>query len=523
MDCAKLNSLFSVCSDVNHARNVCPRFCGLCIVDGNWTAWSSWSKCDVTCENGQQSRTRSCTNPAPKNGGLDCVGDSTDVKVCKKELCPVHGGWSGWSQWGVCSVTCDMGLQRRSRNCSNPVPSLAGNYCFGDSLDNKLCMPAPCANGGWSNWSSWGICSATCGGGIRSQSRSCSNPHPSPYGKYCLGSNDRVESCGNMNCETKHCLSNPCVYGQCYEALQDYLCSCNHGYEGRYCNISTSRCQTDPCVHGTCVDMLNDYSCICHHGYEGRHCNFSNFYCRTHPCMHGTCISENSDYTCYCSAGYVGKNCDITNASDCYDILHRNISSKSGVYNIILWRTKQMKEVFCDMETDLGGWTVFQNRFDGSVNFTRKFLEYINGFGSITGEFWLGLKYIEEMSAQGSTELRIDLTAADNSHVYEVYPNFHLGTNPGYNLHVNKGAGTAGDRSGLSYHNGRPFLTYDHDTVHICALGSGGGWWYGYCADVNLNGKYFTPGTDHGIEGMFYRNFKNTESLKTSKIMFRRV
>ncbi|XP_060608370.1 coadhesin-like isoform X2 [Ruditapes philippinarum] len=562
VDCARMNSIFSICSDIPHARSVCPSFCGLCnVVDGNWSLWSSWSTCDVTCENGHQTRTRTCTNPAPKHGGLDCVGSGSDTKGCHKQQCPVHGGWSVWSQWGTCSVTCGMGLQRRTRTCSNPPPSLAGNHCFGDRSETQLCMPAPCANGGWSDWTSWSSCSATCGGGIRSQTRSCSNPPPSPYGQYCLGSHDRVESCANNNCETKHCATNPCVHGQCFEVLHDFLCSCDHGFEGRYCNSSASHCQPDPCINGPCVDMLNDYTCNCYHGFEGRHCNtssspcksnpckhgqcyegktgyycacedgfggkqcdISDYYCKSNPCKNGICISGHSDYSCNCSEGFYGKHCDVTNATDCYDIMQRNIARKNGLYNVTLWRSKELKEIYCDMDSGLGGWTVFQNRFDGSVNFTKNFKEYILGFGNNTGEFWLGLKYLEEMTAQGATELRIELTAADNTYAYEIFQNFHIGDHPGYELHIDKGTGKAGDTgTGLSFHNGKPFSTYDHDDSKNCAKQYHGGWWYYNCGYVNLNGQYYTPGSNHGYQAIVYSDFKGIESLQSTKMMFRRL
>merc|ERR1712224_452007 len=45
--------------------------------------WSAYGACSVTCGNGVQTKT--CTNPAPKNGGLPCFGDAT--KTCSKFPC----------------------------------------------------------------------------------------------------------------------------------------------------------------------------------------------------------------------------------------------------------------------------------------------------------------------------------------------------------------------------------------------------------------------------------------------------
>ncbi|WAR11202.1 ECT-like protein [Mya arenaria] len=144
IDCARMNTLLNVCGDVHHAKLICPRFCGLCnIVDGNWASWSRWSRCDATCSNGKQSRHRTCTNPAPENGGRDCVESNMETKVCTNNPCP-DGGWSDWQDWTACPVTCGGGLQNRQRYCNNPKPSLLGYYCVGMSETFELCNNIPC-------------------------------------------------------------------------------------------------------------------------------------------------------------------------------------------------------------------------------------------------------------------------------------------------------------------------------------------------------------------------------------------
>jgi len=53
-------------------------------------------------------------------------------------------------------------------------------------------------DGVWSRWSDWSECSATCGGGIRIQTRNCIPPLYG--GEWCKGSNVSTEECNLDAC-----------------------------------------------------------------------------------------------------------------------------------------------------------------------------------------------------------------------------------------------------------------------------------------------------------------------------------
>ena len=69
-------------------------------------------------------------------------------------------------------------------------------------------------NGGYTPWSEFSVCSATCGGGIQQRTRICTNPAPSNGGKDCtqLGATTESRNCSSNSCPSKTFVYIGCVY-----------------------------------------------------------------------------------------------------------------------------------------------------------------------------------------------------------------------------------------------------------------------------------------------------------------------
>ena len=83
-------------------------------------------------------------------------------------------------------------------------------------------------------------------------------------------------------------------------------------------------------------------------------------------------------------------------------------------------------DVFCDQTTKGGGWTVFQKRLNGSVDFYRYWNDYKCGFGDLNGEFWLGLDKIHRLTSCNNNMLRVDLEDFEEKNTYAEYKMFGI-------------------------------------------------------------------------------------------------
>ena len=113
--------------------------------------------------------------------------------------------------------------------------------------------------------------------------------------------------------------------------------------------------------------------------------------------------------------------CLSTAKKNCAE-LYKSGEKLSGVYTIDPDGSGAF-DVFCDQKKAGGGWTVFQKRLDGSVDFYRGWSDYKRGFGNLNGEFWLGLDKIHRLT-KPRNKLRVDLEDTTGNTVYAEYDMF---------------------------------------------------------------------------------------------------
>uniref|UniRef100_A0A096LYY8 Tenascin Ca n=1 Tax=Poecilia formosa TaxID=48698 RepID=A0A096LYY8_POEFO len=204
---------------------------------------------------------------------------------------------------------------------------------------------------------------------------------------------------------------------------------------------------------------------------------------------------------------------------DCAQILS-NGETTSGLYTVYIGgEESQPIQVYCDMTTDGGGWLVFLRRQNGKLEFFRNWKSYTAGFGNMSDEFWLGLSNLQKITSLGHYELRVDLRDNGES-AYAQYDKFTLAEpRTRYKVYLGAYSGTAGDS--MSYHQGRPFSTYDNDNdiaVTNCALSYKGAFWYKNCHRVNLMGKYGDSSHSKGINWFHWKGHEHSIEFAEMKI-----
>eukprot|EP00927_Polykrikos_kofoidii_P046142 TRINITY_DN40342_c0_g1_i1.p1 TRINITY_DN40342_c0_g1~~TRINITY_DN40342_c0_g1_i1.p1 ORF type:complete len:1783 (+),score=246.39 TRINITY_DN40342_c0_g1_i1:177-5525(+) len=236
-------------------------------VDCDWGQWTLWSDCSASCGGGERSRSRNIDQVA-RNGGRECAeGDSMFLESCNTQRCQPtvrDCELSDWSEWQMCSVTCDGGHQLRSR-IVEIEPSLNGRDCNGSLQQYRTCGLASCPGQAkvdcdWGPWSQWSACSMPCAG--HAERNRAIVRYSSQGGRPCMGSERSVQPC---NVHSPACLADAPVDCEFSDWTEWTLCSqsCDGGQRyqsrqvkvharnlGQPCNgpLQTSQ----PCNTGSC-------------------------------------------------------------------------------------------------------------------------------------------------------------------------------------------------------------------------------------------------------------------------------
>ncbi|TWW82010.1 Ficolin-2 37 kDa elastin-binding protein, partial [Takifugu flavidus] len=179
--------------------------------------------------------------------------------------------------------------------------------------------------------------------------------------------------------------------------------------------------------------------------------------------------------------------------ADCSEVTERF----SGTYPIYPAGHGSEISVFCDMETDNGGWTVSEivvNWMEQSTSTDPGTITRLVSVCLLQSTGSVSLDNIYCLTSSKKHELRVVLEDFEGKTVYAYCGSFAVGDeSSGYQLTVgNFTDGGAGDA--LVNHNQMKFTTLDRDNDLLdkenCARKYLGAFWYNKCHTANPNGVY---------------------------------
>ncbi|XP_057294929.1 SCO-spondin-like [Hydractinia symbiolongicarpus] len=245
---------------------------------GQWSNWGAYGSCSETCQsdvntNPTQSRTRTC------NGGTfgtTCPGSAVGTQDCNVGVA-CQGSLTQWSAYGVCSATCQSGLQaptqQRTRRC---VGATFGGNCNGALLVQTTdCNVEVACPGNLTQWAQWGNCSESCQSNpnvtpTRSRTRQCVG---ASFGGNCGGEILTMTGACNVGVGCQGQWSNWGAYGSCSETCQSDVNTnptqsrtrtCNGGTFGTTCPgsaVDTRNCNVGVACQGTLTQWTSYGAC----------------------------------------------------------------------------------------------------------------------------------------------------------------------------------------------------------------------------------------------------------------------
>ena len=260
-----------------------------------------------------------------KNGKGVCNQNGASGSKAKMICKVVDGQWSDWSDYGNCSVTCGPGSQTRNRECDSPMPSAGGSNCSGESLQTKDCEDISCPDGQDGQCYEQ-HCGKTCM--IRYNNYQPPNPNGICDGKgVCIESSD--SPCDVYGCEGKNC-GDDCLSGD-IAGWCDNNGNCDIEGDNPDCDeepttsVPATTTGSGPCSHCFPGSSDNDGPCKIYSGNTAECVNQAETkYCSKDPTYYDKCVIEcytdddchGASDTCKSSICYCGSNDKCTERTD---------------------------------------------------------------------------------------------------------------------------------------------------------------------------------------------------------------
>lgn len=142
-------------------------------------------------------------------------------------------------------------------------------------------------------------------------------------------------------------------------------------------------------------------------------------------------------------------------------------------------------EVLCNSQLAGNGWTVIQRRINGELDFYRNWNDYKKGFGSPSGEFFIGLERLYHMTKDTPHQMYIWLEDFNNIAKYASFDDFKVASEQQAYALLSLGKHKGTTRNAMRVNTGQKFTTYDRDNdadeINNCAERLHGAWWYDHC------------------------------------------
>ncbi|XP_065796332.1 papilin isoform X6 [Muntiacus reevesi] len=176
------------------------------------SSWKTgpWTLCSASCGGGFQSRSVYCVSSdgaGAQEAAEDAECEGLPEKPPGRRACNLQR-CADWSvePWSECSVSCGVGVRRRSVSCRGDEGSLL--HATACSLEDRPLLTEPCVHDdcpplGDQAWhvGAWGLCSKSCSSGTRRRQVVCALGPPGHCGSLQPSKPAAVEACNTQPCD----------------------------------------------------------------------------------------------------------------------------------------------------------------------------------------------------------------------------------------------------------------------------------------------------------------------------------